>query len=555
MKKIKVGIIGGTGMMGQIFKNIFENANCSVFISGRKTKFSHEDCVKKSDVVVFTVPILETKKTIERLIKFTNKSQLLLDLTSLKMIPIDAMMKSDASVIGMHPVFGPMENIFQKNIILVPSRPGTWLDFVKKVMKKSNLRVSKMTAKKHDKMMAIVQAFSHFSDLVFGNILSNSKFCLEELSVAFSPLFEEKVRIMKRFFTQDPTLAMDIEFLNPFFEKVLEKYKNDFEKIKKIIDKKDKQKYKDFFMSGKPFFEIKKKDVQSIKNEKITNVIKKTKIDKNKILVFGKEFSWTDIATKHAKEKLKLKELVSKNIVYQNSFKKIFKNVKNNIVDVAILPFENSINGFVVGVLDELVSAKDIIFTNLWKLDIDHVLVVKNKNEKIKKIYSHSQSFGQCAVFLNKNFENTEKIYCSDNASAGLQVFKSEENGNAVICSKKLAKKFGFIVLHENISDFKNNKTSFILIKKKSKEIKRNLKNFFIIFSLENKPKSLFFIFEEFAKKEINITKIESRPSRKEIGKYIFFLEFENNTEEKKIKNLFNNLKKKTYDFRIVGFF
>src|SRR3989338_773353 len=107
MAKIKVGIIGGTGKLGQWFKKFFEKNNCEVLIASRKTKLKPKECAKLCDVVIICVPIDITVKIIKQIAPYVREDALLADFTSLKKKPVNAMLKySKAAVIGMHPVFG-----------------------------------------------------------------------------------------------------------------------------------------------------------------------------------------------------------------------------------------------------------------------------------------------------------------------------------------------------------------------------------------------------------------------------------------------------------------
>ena len=103
-----IGIIGGTGVMGQMFKRFFEDQGFKVLIASRKTDLSIEDCARSCDVVIISVPINVTIKIIERVGPLVKKEGLLMDLTYLKVGPVKAMLQSSScSVLGAHPVFGP----------------------------------------------------------------------------------------------------------------------------------------------------------------------------------------------------------------------------------------------------------------------------------------------------------------------------------------------------------------------------------------------------------------------------------------------------------------
>ena len=120
---MKTGIIGGTGRMGRLFAKVFEKAGYEVLVSGRKTAITAAEIAKQCDIVVISVPIRETVRVINEIAPLLQPDQLLCDFTSLKVRPVEAMLKSKADVIGLHPMFGPtVKSISRQTIIVCPAR-------------------------------------------------------------------------------------------------------------------------------------------------------------------------------------------------------------------------------------------------------------------------------------------------------------------------------------------------------------------------------------------------------------------------------------------------
>ncbi|MBI5148267.1 prephenate dehydrogenase/arogenate dehydrogenase family protein, partial [Candidatus Pacearchaeota archaeon] len=113
-KKLTVGIIGGRGLLGKIFKKFFRKYGFKVLISGRKTKLTNIGLAKRADIIIVSVPIHSTISVIKEIAPYTRKEQLLMDFTSIKEEPIKEMLKSKASVIGLHPMFGKVESLVGK---------------------------------------------------------------------------------------------------------------------------------------------------------------------------------------------------------------------------------------------------------------------------------------------------------------------------------------------------------------------------------------------------------------------------------------------------------
>ncbi|HJJ37961.1 MAG TPA: prephenate dehydrogenase/arogenate dehydrogenase family protein, partial [Methanocorpusculum sp.] len=107
-----VGIIGGFGGMGRLFSAVFERAGYEVLCSGRKTPVSNEDIALTCDIVIVSVPIRDTVRVIGEIAPLLSEEQVLCDLTSIKTAPVEAMLRSKAQVIGLHPMFGPSVSTF-----------------------------------------------------------------------------------------------------------------------------------------------------------------------------------------------------------------------------------------------------------------------------------------------------------------------------------------------------------------------------------------------------------------------------------------------------------
>ena len=171
-----IGIIGGTGRMGQWFKALFEKKGYRVLVSGQHTVLTNQALAQKSDVVIVSVPISITEDIIEEVGPYVREEALFMDFTSLKKAPVEAMLKfSRAEVIGVHPLFGPgVKGLKGQTIVLCPARGDKWLPWVKEVFKEAHLEIT--TPEEHDKIMAVIQSLTHFILLAFGLTLKQLPF-------------------------------------------------------------------------------------------------------------------------------------------------------------------------------------------------------------------------------------------------------------------------------------------------------------------------------------------------------------------------------------------
>ncbi|AAB98631.1 TPA: prephenate dehydratase [Methanocaldococcus jannaschii] len=235
-------------------------------------------------------------------------------------------------------------------------------------------------------------------------------------------------------------------------------------------------------------------------------------------------------------------------IDYCNSIYDVFERVDNN--GLGVVPIENSIEGSVSLTQDLLLQFKDIKILGELALDIHHNLIGYDKN-KIKTVISHPQALAQCRNYIKKHGWDVKAV--ESTAKAVKIVAESKDETLGAIGSKESAEHYNLKILDENIEDYKNNKTRFILIGKKVK-FKYHPKNYkvSIVFELkEDKPGALYHILKEFAERNINLTRIESRPSKKRLGTYIFYIDFENNKE--KLEEILKSLERHTTFINLLG--
>ena len=280
-RKMKtIGIIGGTGKLGQWFKKFFEKNNCKVLIAGRKTELTPRECAIKCDVVIISVPINTTVEVIKDIGPFVREDALLMDFTSLKKEPVETMLKySKAAVIGAHPVFGPsVETIKNQTVVLCPVRPKHWLSWLRDIFEKNGALVRITTPEQHDKMMSIIQGITHFSTISVAHALKKLGMDIEESLHYTSPIYKLRMDMVGRLLNQDPSLYADIELLNPENKKSIKEYIKSTQKLMKIIQKNDRKGFIKFFKEGADFLGDFKKEATEYSDYLIEQLVKKGRL-------------------------------------------------------------------------------------------------------------------------------------------------------------------------------------------------------------------------------------------------------------------------------------
>lgn len=233
------------------------------------------------------------------------------------------------------------------------------------------------------------------------------------------------------------------------------------------------------------------------------------------------------------------------------TFADVFKAVEKRTADFGIVPIENSLEGTVGQNYDLLLESKLKIFGE-EVLKIRHCLIANRgvKIESLKKVYSHPQALGQCREFLEKLKLETIPVY--DTAGSVRMLKEERDKEIAAIASERAGRIYQMKILKKGLETDNQNFTRFFIISKKEAKKAKNSKTS-IVFFLKNIPGALFKSLESFARRKINLTKIESRPILGKPWEYHFYLDFEGHREEKKMKEVLEELKEKTLFTKVLG--
>ncbi|OIP77108.1 MAG: hypothetical protein AUK09_00490 [Parcubacteria group bacterium CG2_30_36_38] len=265
---------------------------------------------------------------------------------------------------------------------------------------------------------------------------------------------------------------------------------------------------------------------------------------KIKVVFAGEPGAFSEIAAfKFFKEKIKTLPC--------KSFKEVLDLVEKGNADFGILPIENSIAGAIGENYDLLLKSKLKIFGEEI-LKISHCLIVNRgvSLKSLKNVYSHPQALMQSQKFIEKMGLIPISVY---NTAAAVKILKNKniKDGGA-IASERAASLYKMKILKKGIETTPKNFTRFFIIAKRTPPQVKKMKTS-IVFSLKHRPKSLFNVLEIFAQKNINLTKIESRPIIGKPWEYNFYLDFIGSLREKKIKKALKELRKKTIFFKALG--
>lgn len=225
--------------------------------------------------------------------------------------------------------------------------------------------------------------------------------------------------------------------------------------------------------------------------------------------------------------------------------------MKTGEVEKGVVPIENSIEGPVGVTLDLLAQDYHLHIEDEIILPISHNLLV-NKGvslEELDSVYSHAQPLAQCRIFLEKLGLRT---HSTSSTAAAARFIKGKRNA-AAIGTRRAAELYDLEIIAQDIQDFAHNMTRFIVLAQEDHPLTGKDKTS-IVFSLSDDcPGGLYDILGLFAAENINLTKVESRPTKQGLGKYIFFVDFKGHRREDKVDNIIQRIKEKTPFLKVLG--
>jgi len=246
-----------------------------------------------------------------------------------------------------------------------------------------------------------------------------------------------------------------------------------------------------------------------------------------------------------------LKRNKNAQIIFKNTVWDIFESVDKNEVNEGIVPLENSVSGTIGLTLDALMEF-DLNISAEIILPIKHNLVGYDGIKDIKTLYIHPSTYEQCEKFIRKNLPDVKIIQTSSNAASAQIIAEKKDKSKAAIVPKEAIDIYRLKAIKKDIQDNKFNVTRFIVISKKQAEKSNRDRTSIAIYPQVDKPGLLYSLLGEFAKGNINLTKIESRPSKGKLGDYIFFIDMQGSKEDEKIKEAFKKIEENFF-LKILG--
>ena len=237
-------------------------------------------------------------------------------------------------------------------------------------------------------------------------------------------------------------------------------------------------------------------------------------------------------------------------MVPERSIGDIFAEVERGRADYGVVPIENSTEGVVNHTLDMFMESDLKIYAEREEPISHSVLSVSGKLSTIKHLYSHPQALAQCRKWIESHLPHAEIHQAASTADAALQA--SLDKTVAAIASPLAAKIYNLRTVAIGVQDVVENVTRFLIISKQNALPSKNDKTS-ILLSIKDKVGALNELLLIFKRHKINLTKIESRPTKKKVWEYVFYVDFVGNAKQPRIQSALKSLQKYCLSIKILG--
>jgi chorismate mutase / prephenate dehydratase len=233
-----------------------------------------------------------------------------------------------------------------------------------------------------------------------------------------------------------------------------------------------------------------------------------------------------------------------------NSIKEVFYEVERGREEYGVVPIENSTEGVVNHTLDMFIDSPLKIVAEVLQEVSHHIMNRSGKMEDVKRLFSHPHAIAQCRIWIENNLPHLPITEVSSTAKAA--EYCVEDPSASAIASELAAQLYGLHIIQRRIEDNINNYTRFLVISQRNLSRTGRDKTS-IMFTIQDRVGALYDMLRPFADYGINLTKIESRPSKKKAWEYIFFVDLEGHMEDEKVQLALKNLKAQCLFLKVLG--
>lgn len=248
-------------------------------------------------------------------------------------------------------------------------------------------------------------------------------------------------------------------------------------------------------------------------------------------------------------------DLAAQELVAQRTVPEVIASVERGDAELGVVPIENSIEGSVAVTLDTLAFESELLVQREIDLPISLNLCAKpgTKLRDVTTVLSHPHANAQCRKWLGQKLPDVEVVAANSTADAARQIQKSRKANLAAVGTAFAAELYGLKVLASEIEDHPENETRFVVVGRGIPAPTGHDKTSIVCFQREDRPGSLLAILQEFAARAINLSKLESRPAKRTLGDYCFFIDAEGHIADELVADCLRTLAAKQAEVKFLG--
>lgn len=269
----------------------------------------------------------------------------------------------------------------------------------------------------------------------------------------------------------------------------------------------------------------------------------------SRVAYFGPRGTFTEEAV------LTQPDLADEELVPLATVPQVMAAVEQGEADHAVVPIENMIEGSVSVTLDTLAFDSDLLIQR--EIDLPIVLHLCARGETrladVRTVLSHPHAHAQCRIWMGRKLPEAELIAANSTAEAARQVSRSKRTDLAAIGTAFAAQLYSLEILASEIEDHPENETRFVLLGRGVPAPTGHDKTSIVCFQREDKPGSLLAILQEFAARGINLTKLESRPTKQGLGEYCFFIDAAGHIDDELVADCLRTLAARQAEVKFLG--
>ncbi len=550
---MEIAIIGGSGRLGLWYARRFVAAGHSVTVTGRnKAKLDsaarmagvtastdNEMAMRTADLIVISTPIDTTPAFIALAAKHAKSGALISDLASVKAGVVKAyreVERDDLELVSLHPLHGPrVRNLRNVTVLSLPVRSGPRYEQLRRLLAAEGARIVVIEAAQHDRDMAVLQSLTHFVAIMTARTLT------ELAAPSFeTPAYSLLRATIARVVLQDPALYAAIQLENPESVAMRRILLETGERLRQLAERGDQLGLQQeietcAFAFGDPARELSDTDACLA-----TLASRRPPPLSRKVASLGPPGTFSDMAVRQ------FGEATGSPIapVYYRTIAEVLEAVRRGDAPQAMVPVENLIDGTIVVTLDKLFDTGLQVSAELL-VPVHHALsaAAGSTIASIRRVLSIGPVLGQVRGWLLANVPQAKLVETNSTAEAIDQVARLRIEGDAAIGLASTAESAGLEVLARDIEDEKGNVTRFFVVGATDAARTGYDRTTLCVHEVPNRPGVLEDILQIMARHGINLSKIESRPTRRKLGEYQFYIDAEGHRTDAALQGAIEELR------------